>query len=453
MNKKESFNEAYRNAKKAKQEKFQWNGVWYNSKDISDTKASRYASAEQVNPNTIEVTVSAPYKKIGKNTSGFYPINSNYKNLNGSPRTFFNYNNRMYYLTDNYNNIIGTSSDEEAAKNPNFRGWNSYTGSLQDLKRSATSQSMDRSNLNQVNQHIKNQQWKDKTNFIDEINNARTQTANAIFQTANIPNHIVAGGLKLLLDNNYKSKDYLKGLNINKSNTNLEQINGLGDIVEAKNPFLRFIGNGMINTYSLGSLNFKPGKTSLYTKKIDPLKFRTQETNQITGSFRKGNVSNEGMGTTGRLRGQEMTKIRTQTNGYTRPIVQTKPIVSNNIDSYVLGVKTTSTEFNMNPYMTMKGDLKYPEIVKNNYKGHVIEYTGGGNETTEGRAITGDFVPGTTSKNWRNRNAGSKVYSSNNNEIIDLSGAQLFNLKGFNKQEQEQSAANQKVGRMNVNFK
>jgi hypothetical protein len=78
-----------------------------------------------------EMTATAARLKIDNKTPGFIPIKGTLVDNNGYPRVYQDYTSGQYFVTDNYGNIIGDSYDPNAV-NPDFKGWNIYTGSLKD---------------------------------------------------------------------------------------------------------------------------------------------------------------------------------------------------------------------------------------------------------------------------------------------------------------------------------
>lgn len=194
-----------------------------------------------------EVTIRNAYKKINRKTPGFEPINerTDHNNSNGGSNVYFNYNNRLYYLTDDDGNIIGTTSDPRA-RNVGFNSFDDYNGgSEEDLKTSQNAYGIDRVNMNQTNQLAKQADVKNTKELVNDIHDARTNFVRGALEMTNAPNNAVMGAVRAMLpstiNGGYTWKDYKDSVSpYNLHKDNIMRTTGVGDVFDVQNPYLRF---------------------------------------------------------------------------------------------------------------------------------------------------------------------------------------------------------------------
>lgn len=459
MAEKKSFNQAFAEARKAGLKTFKWNGNYYGTKLKSEVTAAQHTSTgkkgtarfggkakttkdknDNFNGGVMdELVIVAPYKKIDRKTSGFIPVDerTDLVDRNGNSRVYFNTNNRMYYVTDNYGNIIGTTLDEKA-KNNGYKAFTSYTGSKNDLIRSGSAQLADRAMMNEVNQLDRQKRDRQGKELIEDMNNAKTGFVNVVSQLVNLPNHAVMGAARLLASPDYKSSDYIQGFNLNQSNKPLNQTVGLGDVLEIKNEPLRFALNTSVNAYTLPQAKMRLPKQRLSVIEGRPANIPQISNTKPVSNFRRGRASNEGMGN-GRFGGRNHSGrgggYNTQTGGNHYFGNNQQGSVAK-MPSKILRVDKVSGYFDTptTPYHPIVGDL----ITRNQYQRpsnpFQVEYNGETNRTLKGRLNTGDFVPGTTAPTWGNGNGSVKVRMSGGEYAPGLGGMQMSNDRGVSVQ-------------------
>ena len=186
-----------------------------------------------------EVTIRNAYKKINRKTPWFEPINerTDHNNTNGGSNVYFNYNNRLYYLTDDDGNIIGTTSDPRA-RNVGFNSFDDYNGgSEEDLKTSQNAYGIDRVNMNQTNQLAKQADVKNTKELVNDIHDARTNFVRGALEMTNAPNNAVMGAVRAMLpstiNGGYTWKDYKDSVSpYNLHKDNIMRTTGVGDVFD-----------------------------------------------------------------------------------------------------------------------------------------------------------------------------------------------------------------------------
>lgn len=222
-----SFDKAFATARREGYDQFEWNGNFYGTLYADEVSAPTKVHMNNKN----EVVVTAPRTKITRKTSGFLPVDeSNLVNRDGNTRVYKNYEGR-YYVVDDYDNIVGTSLNEEAA-NAGFDGWEIYRPwKREELDKSIAIKSADRAAMNQANQMIANEQHRIRMGehpFIEGVNEGRGKAVNTATQFVSTPDHILWGGLKAMFDPNYTAQDYKRAFDINPYGATEGRIHGLG---------------------------------------------------------------------------------------------------------------------------------------------------------------------------------------------------------------------------------
>ena len=344
-----------------------------------------------------EMTATTARLKLDAKTPGYIPIKSELRNSKGETRLFKNYETDQYFVTDNQGNIIGDSYDPNAV-NPNFKGWNMYTGSLDDARRAEAGELRNIANINEVNQldrQKKERQLMGEEGLIPAIQQGREKFAksagNFVSNSSNIINHAILGPIRAAVNDNYSMQDYAQGFNVAKFGENINQTIGLGDVAEVENPYLRGALN-FANPTTLASTRINlpqgrivPGKGKIYNVKVDaPIVSKYTYTKRPVYAKGWGNEATTG-------------KLNQQWAFPTAPTLQTTP------GSISSGAYNTMF-FNM--------DQKAPQTSKP-IPTAVFEYSGvPDNRTVLGRIRTGDFVPGTTSPEWTPGKYNSKIYDN-----------------------------------------
>lgn len=465
-----SFSKAFASARKAGEKTFKWKGNYYSTKIKDEVQASKHvsykndgtakASGERAKAGRkdgdlyggrfSEITVTAPYKRIDKDTKGFVPTNRrDLVDKEGRPRVHFNTENRMYYVTDNYGNIQGVSMDRRAG-NEGFNAFVSYTGNENDLRRSGTAQLADRAMVNEVNQLDEQRRIREQQGLIDDINSARTGFANVVSQAINVPNHAVMGAIRLASDDDYTMRDYKRGFDLNHSNENLNQTIGLGDVLDIKDERLRFAMNAVGNTYTLG--NFKSTK-SIGKISSETVWVKSNKANRSIVPRRNNSISpvkndivyvNEKIvpdirfqpntpirrGAAGSF--QPNTPVRVNNSGSVRQLPGRSGTPINTIEMEPITVVRTQygRTFQPNEYhYPIVGDLTKRDVYTREQLPFMIEYNAVSNPTLEGRLMTGDFVPGTTAPTWGNSDNDVRVRMSGGEYATGLGGVSLVPIR------------------------
>lgn len=415
-------------------------------------EARNYANSNQFKEDTGELTVTAARTKITKNTPGFLPVKeAGLFNDNGESRVYRNYETGQHFVVDNFGNIIGDSMDPNAGK-PGFTGWIVNTGRQQDIKRSGQAELKAREDLNEVNQlsqQKKERQLDERERQLAGIRGMQGM-ANTIQSMMNMPNHAIVGLARTATSPTYTMNNYLRGFTIDGM-YNGEQTIGLGDLVEAENPFIRS-GLNFINPLSVYGTRGTLGKSkgSGYSQGIanhtadahiiqqqapstansTRMIFREVPSGRIVGNVEgrerilvpNGQRSN-GMSSLGQnrqvTRGNRILsnkEVRTEYPGVR--VVEERIITTNRpsaIGNHIEGITT------YNPRLTsvtpinfgFRYDPKQTIVTSNEVPTANFYYDGEWNPTVMGRIQTGDFVPGTTSPNWDGTIRGGNVEVTN----------------------------------------
>lgn len=443
----ERFRKAFAEAKKRGDEKFYFDGGWYKTELATKTKAksSTYNVGEyrtrfkKDKDGTINktitgtkndkdpITITAGYKKIirnNKNFLNFVPIDerTDLVDNNGNTRVYYNRNNGMYYVTDNYGYIIGTSNDENAAKN-GFYDFVQYGDDKESLRRSGASRINMRANMNEVNQLSRQKEQRAHEELKDDMNRGRAYFANTINGVVNTPNHAVMGALRVANypTNGYTFNEYIKGFDPNQYyNGSTYQTTGIGDVLELKSEPLRFAANLAGNLYTGKMLMGKDSPR--LTEKATPKYSHTRLRETKSGRFTRGKYTYR-MPVGNNKHISDMYP-NVYVNGRLVSRKQVSPeIVYNNVNApYTEWVRERS----FSPYGTFIERPDYNTQIQEDSPLHRIEYNGGKrNETIYQRMITGDFIPGTTAKDFTNPKF------ENNVEVISSYGNAMPDLGGF----------------------
>lgn len=446
-----SFNQAFAEARKQGLKTFKWNGNYYSTKLKTETSGAAHTSTGKkgtarfgTKAKTIqdkqgnfnggvmdEVVVTAPRIKVDRKTPGFIPVD-NRKDLvdkKGNTRVYFNTDNRMYYATDNYGNIIGTSMDERA-RNDGYKAFTQYTGTKGDLARSGSAKIADRAMMNEVNQLDRQRRDRQGKELIEDMNNAKTGFVNVVSQASNLPNHAVMGAARLLVSPDYTTGDYAQGFNMNRANRPLGQTVGLGDVLEIENEPLRFGLNAGVNAYTLSQIGMRMPNKKLVVVEGKPANIPSINNTKPVVRFRRGRVSNEGMGT-----GVAGGRFNTQT-GSRNVYGHNQNGTVAKMPSKILEVKRTPGYLNTptTPYYPIVGDLTTRQQYVRPQAPYQVEYNGETNRTLQGRLNTGDFVPGTTAPSWGSSGGSVKVRMSGGEYGAGLGGPQMSNDRGVSVQ-------------------
>lgn len=446
-----SFNQAFAEARRQGLKTFKWNGNYYSTKMKTETSGATHTSTGKkgtarfgTRAKTVkdkqgdfnggvmdEVVVTAPRIRVDRKTPGFIPVDSrkDLKDKKGNTRVYFNTDNRMYYATDNYGNIIGTSMDERA-KNDGYNAFTTYTGSKQDLIRSGSAKLADRAMMNEVNQLDRQRRERQGKEFVEDMNNAKTGFVNVVSQAVNLPNHAVMGGIRTLVSPTYTSGDYSQGFNLNQSHRPLNQTVGLGDVLEVESEPLRFGLNAAVNAYTVPQAGMRLPKSKLAVIEGKPANIPSINNSRPVGGFRRGRVSSEGMGT-----GVAGGRFNTQTGGnYFGGYNQQGSVVR--MPSKILQVQNTPGYIitPTTPYHPIVGDLTTRQQYVRPSSPYQVEYDGRTNRALEGRLLTGDFVPGTTAPSWGNPDGSVRVRMSGGEYAPNLGGQQMSRDRGVSVQ-------------------
>ena len=310
----QTFGQAFREARKAGKDKFQYKGNWYTTQTreektsptqgtvekgnikakksngqsrytirrvngnqfaVYDTQDSRYignaynsadearkyVNSDQFKQDSGIFTATAARTKITGNTAGFIPVKeAGLFNKDGQPRVYKNYSTGQYFVVDNYGNIVGDSMDPNAGK-PGFTGWIVNTGSKGDMKRAGQAELKAKEDLNEVNQlsqQKKDRQLDERERQLAGIRGMQGM-ANTIQSMMNMPNHAIVGLARTATSPTYTMDDYLRGFTIDGMYNGQQSI-GLGDLVEAENPLTR-AGLNFINPLSIYGTRGTLGKS------------------------------------------------------------------------------------------------------------------------------------------------------------------------------------------------
>lgn len=450
----QTFGQAFREARKAGKDKFQYKGNWYTTQtreektsptqgtvekgnikqkksngqsrytirrvngnqfavyDTQDNRyignsfnsadeAKKYASSDQFKQDSGTFTATTARTKITGNTAGFIPVKeAGLFNNAGQPRVYKNYSTGQYFVVDNYGNIVGDSMDPNAGK-PGFTGWIVNTGSKGDMKRAGQAQLKAREDLNEVNQlsqQKKNRQLDERERQLAGIRGMQGM-ANTIQSMMNMPNHAIVGLARTATSPTYTMDDYLRGFTIDGMYNGQQSI-GLGDLVEAENPLTR-VGLNFINPLSIYSTSMKLPSTEIKMVKGKPLIMKVQKSSGPRSQFRRNNRPNEGMGTNQRGQTQYGGTHRSGQNNQVETIKAESIIPVAVKESGYFDTTPINFGFRYDPKQTISTSNEVPTA--NFY------YDGEWNPTVMSRIQTGDFVPVTTSPNWDGTIRGGNV--------------------------------------------
>lgn len=425
----ERSRKAFAEARRRGDKKFYFEGGWYGTKLATETKAksstykvgdhkTRFKKGKDGTINATitgtkkgedPVTVTAGYKKTirnNKNFLNFVPIDerTDLVDNNGNTRVYYNRNNGMYYVTDNYGYIIGTSNDERA-KNNGFMEFVQYGDNKESLKRSGASRINMRANMNEANQLSRQKEERAGRELQDNMNRGRAYFANTVSGVMNTPNHAVMGAARVLNPwSQYSFNDYLRGFNPDEYyEGNSTQTAELEDVFEVQS---------------------EPGRMAL----------------NLVGNTAKGLAGRYSPRLTDTTQAYSYTRFRTPQNGRFTQAKATYRI-PNGPNKHI------SDSYPMDP---INEDVDVEQIRQENVPTYSIEYSGAGsNPTIEGRLLTGDFVPGTTAPEWGSGNPenGVMVISSYGSNMNDLGGRQMSGRKYISRQSTEQKGSHSSVSR------
>ena len=487
QSKKKSFNQAFAEARKSGLDKFQWNGGWYTTKRADETKAQSHATGtvskrKQITKNgqtgyavkrekdgTLnagkigELEIVAPRLKVNRKTPGFQPVdeNKNYNNNQGYTRLYQERGTGRYLVTDNRDNIVGYSFDPAAANSDaNWGGWIAYTGSKEDLKAAGTGKLRDQANRNEVNQkskQAKERMTDDRERQMDGIRGLQGGF-NTVQSMINLPNHAIIGGLKMVGQNiwdgkwatedvrNARLQEYLKGFTIDGMWRGEQQV-GLGDLIEAENPYVR-TGLNFINPMTAvsaynGYKNFTPtqrGALGRYQTK--PKVGKVQQVVEYDLTEQPARVVN-GKAPNGEIivpKAKFIPNNNLQTRYYTiKPKIAPLSYKTGQVGARYRNTGSNNAEnikrfdqagrfmshqnwvvegtpFQMIPFnAAFRYDPKTTYIYSEEAPTANFWYSGEGNPNTyaQGRIVTGEVVPGTSGKNWSGGQSGGAVVVDN----------------------------------------
>lgn len=415
-----TFSQAFAQARKEGKKTFEWKGNHYSTKLKEETKNPTHVSKDknaktkavavtksQAKKNEDkgimgyymlpEMTATAARLKIDNKTPGFIPVKNSLVDKQGNPRVHKDYTSGEFFVTDNQGNIIGSSYDPNAA-NPDFKGWNIYTGTLNDAQRAEAGYYMNQATINEINQ--KDQQKKERQMMGEEgiqkaIRDGRNTFAkaanNMVANSSNMVNHALLGPARALFNDNYSLEDYAQGFNLTRLAENNNQTVGLGDVFEVENPWARGFLNFANPTtaasvkFSLPSGQLVPGKGKIYNVQVaNPIASKYTYTKTPVYAKGWGNQATAG-------------KLNQQWAFPTAPELKTTP-----------GSLSVTT-----PYNAAFFDINNPVTKAQTLPTAVFDYEGiPDNRTVLGRIQTGDFVPGTTAPNWNSGDYRMKVYDN-----------------------------------------
>lgn len=467
----ERFRKAFAEARRRGDKKFYFEGGWYETKLATETKAksSTYKVGDhktrfkQGKDGTINatvtgtqkgedpVTVTAGYTKIirnNKNFLNFVPIDerTDLVDNNGNTRVYYNRNNGMYYVTDNYGYIIGTSNDERA-KNNGFMEFVQYGDNKESLKRSGASRINMRANMNEANQLSRQKEERAGRELQDNMNRGRAYFANTVSGVMNTPNHAIMGAARVLNPlSPYSFTDYLKGFNPGEYyEGNSTQTAGLGDVFEVQSEPARMALNLVGNAYTAKGLTgkYSPRLTEGTTTAYNYTRFRTPQTGRFVKAKATYRVPN------GQNKHLSDSYPMVYKDG---KLVSRKTVIPEEVYKDVIAPKTVYVKDGrvFVPHHPINENVNVEQVGQENVPTYSIEYTeAGSNPTIEGRLLTGDFVPGTTAPEWGSGNPenGVMVISSYGSNMNDLGGRQMSGRKYTSRQSTEQKGSHSRVSR------
>lgn len=430
--------------------------------------ATKYLNSEQFKEDSGEVVTTAARTKVDRKTAGFQPVdeNKNFQGKDGNTRLYQERGTGRYLVTDNMNNIVGYSFDPAAATaDQNWGGWIAYTGSKDDLKAAGAGKLRDEANRNEVNQKSKQAKERMTDDWERQMDGIRRMQGgfNTVQSMINLPNHAIVGGLKMIGQNiwdgkwatedvrNARLQEYLKGFTIDGMWRGDQEV-GLGDLVEAENPYVR-AGLNFINPMTVvsaynGYKNFTPtqrGALGRYQTK--PKVGKTQQVVEYDLTGQPARVVN-GKAPNGEVVVTEAKFVpnkNLQTRYYTtKP--ETAPLSSktgqvgaryrNTGSNNAENIKrldqagrfmshqnwvVEGTPFQMMPFnAAFRYDPKTTYVYSEKTPTANFWYSGEGNPNTyaQGRIATGEAVPGTSGENWSGGQSGGAVVVDNTNGHI-----------------------------------
>ena len=248
----------------------------------SAQEAQNFVKSDAFKDATANVVVTAARTKLNGNEQGFIPITSrtDLVDFNGNPRLYKNYTTGEYYVTDNYGNIIGKSTDSNVEQ-IGFNQFRKADGSLTDLKERGSVELTAQANRNEANQLARQKLERQilgeeglKKDIQTARNNFATTVANMAGSSATMAEHATLGLLKMGMsapgDKGYKFEDYVHGFNPVDGGDS--HIYGLGSFLDLQNPYARVVGD------ALGNFTF----VTSATKALNPTKV-TGETKTLAG--------------------------------------------------------------------------------------------------------------------------------------------------------------------------
>lgn len=530
QSKKKSFNQAFAEARKRGESKFQWNGAWYSTQTKEEkntpTKgginranykqkiansngtinnrfiikykndvgyyiwdnnlqrqignafknkqdAVKYLTSADVKNkydegfmlDAGETTITAARAKLNRNIAGFQSVdsNKNFVDKDGNTRLYQERSTGRYLVTDNNGNIVGYSFDPAAATaDSKWGGWIAYTGSKDDIKAAAAGQLRDEANRNEVNQKARQAKERITDDRERQMNGIRGLQGgfNTIQSMINLPNHAIIGGLKMVGQNiwdgkwatedvrNARLQEYLKGFTIDGMWRGEQQV-GLGDLIEAENPYVRtglnFINPMTVMSVYNGYKNFTPtqrGALGRYQTKpkvgkvqqVVEYDLTEQPARVVNGKAPNGEVivtkakfvPNNNLQTRYYTTKPEIAPLSSKTKQVGARYRNTGSNNAENIKRLDQAGRFMShqnwvvegTPFQMIPFnAAFRYDPKTTYIYSEETPTANFWYSGEGNPNTyaQGRIVTGEVVPGTSGENWNGGVSGGTVIVDNRN--------------------------------------
>lgn len=307
----------------------------------------------------------------------FLPVDTDYKLAEGNS-VHYNYITGEYEMIDKKGEILATSADGSVLRDPSrWTGFHSgRNGDIQQSKQTFEQQKaanhaadMRLAEENRtINAPLHILTDKDGNVVVDKngkpIYNGKLTTGQVIdgmnygkqiavdaFQNlADMPNHAILGGLKLMFDPNYTTDKFKNGIFASK-----DHIGGLGDFFAVEEPKSRFALN-LINPTSVFSLGattkMKLPQMTAVTTKGAPIRIAVP--NDPASMYRRASGAHEGMGTITRNVGRGGSQSWTQYGG--------KHVAGTGSHTEVLPTQTTTLQYTpgylkSRPFTTMTYDM------------------------------------------------------------------------------------------------
>lgn len=333
-----------------------------------------------------EITVGAQRINHKMNSQGqseqenFLPVEPDYEIADGNS-VHYNYTTGEYEMIDKNGEILATSADGNVLRDPTrWTGFHSgRNGDIEQSKQTFEQQKaadhaadmrlaeenrtihaplhvltdkdgnvvVDKNGKPVYNGQLTTDQVVEGMNYGKEI------AVDAFQNLADMPNHVILGGIKLATDPNYTTDNFKNGFFASK-----DHIEGLGDFFEVEGPKSRFALN-FVNPMSAFSLG---AKTKVRLPQMTPVTYKGQPMriavpNTYASAYRRASGAHEGMGTFTRNVGRGGRQSWTQYGGkHMAGTGSTTQI----IPMEITGLQYTPDDLKMRPFTTMTYDI-FPE--------------------------------------------------------------------------------------------